>query len=193
MPGTGGVGGVGTGVGGGVGTGVGGGVGTGAAGAAAAAPAMAAAPTPATGNVAGGATANTQPDANPQEKKRSVVPAGFEVSTASSAQNPLDRMVKIAKDPDLSDDDKANLILYARNNLKNRRKMAYICLYVIVGSFGLLFLAAFVDGISGSTAILSGITGNQTLFGSTLVQISLLSDVSRGGGTFVRLGLGSGL
>ena len=27
----------------------------------------------------------------------------------------------------------------------------------------------------------------------TLVQISLLSDVSRGGGTFVRLGLGSGL
>ena len=28
---------------------------------------------------------------------------------------------------------------------------------------------------------------------TTLVQISLLSDVSRGGGTFVRLGLGSGL
>jgi len=75
-------------------------------------------------------------------------------------------MVKIAKDPDLSDQDKANLIMYARNNFKNRRKMAYIGLYVIVGSFALLFLAAFVDGISGSTAILSGFSSNQALFGT---------------------------
>ena len=37
------------------------------------------------------------------------------------------------------------------------------------------------------------ITYDHAPFDITLVQISLLSDVSRGGGTFVRLGLGSGL
>ena len=35
--------------------------------------------------------------------------------------------------------------------------------------------------------------GMKAILKTTLVQISLLSDVSRGGGTFVRLGLGSGL
>ena len=107
---------------------------------------------------------------NEEEKKaaenkknsKSVVP-GFEITVASSARNPLDRMIEIATHPDLSDLDKATLIMYARSNFKNRRKMAYICLWSIIISFALLFAAAFNDGILHSK-ILAAISDNQTIF-----------------------------
>ena len=54
-----------------------------------------------------------------------------------------------------------------------------------VSFFGLDYPNGWVGQVTNTVRDLAGNT--------TLVQISLLSDVSRGGGTFVRLGLGSGL
>ncbi len=108
------------------------------------------------------ADAKAKQEAKKKEKANSVVP-GLEVT--SSARNPIDRMIDIVKDPDISDEDKAKLILYARNNFKNRRKMAYICLTAIVMSFALLFLAAFIDG-TRDCKILGAIQGAQGLFAS---------------------------
>ena len=99
----------------------------------------------------------------PKKKGNSVV-RGIEIT--SSARNPLDRMVDIAKDPDLTDEDKIELILYARNNFKNRRKMAYICLLTIVVSLALLFVAAFIDGIRTDTKILAAIKDIQGIVAS---------------------------
>ncbi|MCG8638641.1 MAG: hypothetical protein MI862_02840 [Desulfobacterales bacterium] len=98
----------------------------------------------------------------------SVVPV--KVETAPEAgRDPLSKMVEIAKDKDLSPEDKKTLISYAQKKFANRRRMAYMALSAIIGSLGILFVAAFIDGLStcpaGQTCngILDAIKDNQTL------------------------------
>jgi len=78
-------------------------------------------------------------------------------------------MIEIAAHPTLSNEDKSKLICIAQERFKNRRKMAYIALITLVASLALLFLAAFIDGLSTCPAnetcegILKPIEDNQTL------------------------------
>jgi len=101
------------------------------------------------------------------EENKSVVPFKVE-SSPEAGRDPIKIMIEIAKDKDLSDADKAALISYANARFKNRRKMAYISLYVIVVSLGLIFVGAFIDGIichgeKSCYGILDSIKENQTL------------------------------
>ncbi len=79
-----------------------------------------------------------------------------------SARDPLRLMIEIAKDRDISDEDKTALILYSSSRFKNRRRMAYISLFALVASFIFLFVAAIIDGTQ-STSILEKITENDWL------------------------------
>ena len=98
-----------------------------------------------------------------------VVPVTVETQP-EAGRDPLRIMVEIAENDKLSDQDKKNLILYSRQRFKNRKRMAYISLYALVVSLGLLFLAAFIDGLSTCpegqtcTGILQSIKNSQTLF-----------------------------
>ena len=98
-----------------------------------------------------------------------VVPVTVETQP-EAGKDPLRIMIEIAENDKLSDQDKKNLILYSRQRFKNRKRMAYVGLYAIVVSLGLLFLAAFIDGFStcpeGQTCagILQSIKDSQTLF-----------------------------
>ena len=68
-----------------------------------------------------------------------------------SAKDPLRLMIEIAKDSDISDEDKTALILYSNSRFKNRRRMAYISLLTLVASFVFIFVAAIIDGTGGQT------------------------------------------
>ncbi len=98
----------------------------------------------------------------------SVVPVKVE-TTPEAGRDPLSKMVEIAKDKELTDTDKTALISYAQKKFTNRRRMAYISLFTIVASLGLLFVAAFIDGLSTCPAdktckgILETIKDSQTL------------------------------
>ena len=98
----------------------------------------------------------------------SVVPVKVE-TTPEAGRDPLTKMIEIAKDKELTDTDKSALISYAQKKFTNRRRMAYISLYAIIISLGLLFVAAFIDGFSTCPAnqtckgILETIKDSQTL------------------------------
>ena len=98
----------------------------------------------------------------------SVIPDNVSAAPESS-RDPLSKMVEIAKDGNLSDADKSQLIAYAQKKFVNRRRMAYIALTAIVTSLVLIFLFAFVDGFNECvkaercTGILGAISKNQTL------------------------------
>lgn len=100
--------------------------------------------------------------------ENSVVPSNASALPESS-RDPLSKMIEIAKDKELSDADKSALISYAQKKFVNRRRMAYIALISIVVSFFLLFVAAFIDGLTpcpeGHTCegILESIKNSQTL------------------------------
>ena len=88
---------------------------------------------------------------------------------SEASKDPISVMVKIAENEKLSDADKKALIQYAQTRFTNRRRMAYIALYALIASLGLLFIAAFIDGFSvcpaGQTCdgILKSIESSQTL------------------------------
>ena len=100
--------------------------------------------------------------------KKSVVPVKVE-KAPETGQDPLRIMVEIAKDKELSDADKSALISYAKTRFNNRRRMAYVALYALIASLGLLFIAAIIDGFTtcptGQTCegILKSINNSQTL------------------------------
>ena len=98
----------------------------------------------------------------------SVVPVKTEAAP-EAGRDPISKMVEIAKDKELSPEDKKTLISYAQKKFVNRRRMAYMALSAIIGSLALLFVAAFIDGLracpDGHTCngILHAIKDNQTL------------------------------
>ena len=85
-------------------------------------------------------------------------------------------MIEIAENKQLSNEDKSELIKCAQTRFTNRRRMAYWALISIIVSLGLLFAAAFIDGLrdpctAGSTAgsiecprILASIASSNSLF-----------------------------
>ena len=99
----------------------------------------------------------------------SVIPVK-EKSIPETGKDPIRIMIEIAENENLSDADKAALILYSQTRFKNRRLMAYLALYAVVTSLALLFIAAFIDGFSSCSAgescvgILGSIKNSQTLF-----------------------------
>ena len=98
----------------------------------------------------------------------SVVPVKVE-SVPETARDPIRIMIEIAENKNLSDQDKSELIFHAQARFKNRRRMAYLSLSAIIVSLALIFLAAFIDGLStcpsGQTCagILDTIKNNQNL------------------------------
>ena len=96
----------------------------------------------------------------------SVIPPTVRGSSGqeSSSSDPIVRMVAIAKDPDLSDEDKVRLIEYAAQRFQNRRRMAYVALWAIVGSLVFVGVAGLIDGFWGRD-ILEKIKNAQTLLG----------------------------
>ncbi len=81
-----------------------------------------------------------------------------------TAKDPVRLMIEIAKDNDISDEDKTALILYSNSRFKNRRLMAYISLLTLVASFVFIFVAAIIDGTGEqNTHILDKITGQQMI------------------------------
>ena len=92
----------------------------------------------------------------------SVVP-GMNKAVPESSRDPLRIMIEIAESDTLSDADKTNLIEYSKQRFKNRRRMAYLALTALLASLVLFFLAAFIDGLSGSE-ILVCLKENSTLF-----------------------------
>lgn len=97
--------------------------------------------------------------------KPSVLSTLDQATTAS--QDPLQRMIDIAKDPDLTPEDKTVLIQFCRDRFKNRRIMAYIALSTIVASLAFMLIASIFDGASNNkTTILTAISTNQGLIGT---------------------------
>lgn len=97
---------------------------------------------------------------------------GNQSALPESSRDPLSKMIEIAKDKDLSDADKSALISYAQKKFLNRRRMAYIALITIVMSLLVVFVAAFIDGLSVCpkdevcSGILDNIKDNQVLIAS---------------------------
>ena len=102
----------------------------------------------------------------------SVVPALGQRQLPESTRDPIKIMMEIAKDPDISDEDKKQLIAYANNRFKNRRKMAYISLWAIVISIAYVGIASAVDGISGTTDISDKLEGNETIISFALAFLT---------------------
>jgi len=101
----------------------------------------------------------------PDEKKKSVFPGLEGSSQTPAARDPLQIMVEIAKDPGLTDSDKTSLIKYSQTRFTNRRRMAYMSLYTIIGTLAFLLIAAVMDGF-GVSNILAEISNNQGLLGT---------------------------
>ncbi|WP_430815292.1 hypothetical protein [Carboxylicivirga sp. RSCT41] len=98
-----------------------------------------------------------------KENEGQVVPVTVKTE-AESGRDPLRIMVEIATNKEISDADKTALILYAQRRFTNRRRMAYVALYTIIASLGLLFIAAFYDGLSNSKdGILKAVEDSQSL------------------------------
>ena len=69
-------------------------------------------------------------------------------------------MIAIAKDPDLEPEDKTQLIEFAKNRFRHRRRMAYIALWAVLVSLGTLFVLAIagadgLDEIKDSSLLIS--------------------------------------
>ena len=77
--------------------------------------------------------------------------------SAGSAQDPLQRLVCILKDGELSDENKRALITFSRERFRYRRLMALTLLWAIVLQLPVLFvsgLAAVNFALSGEVATL---------------------------------------
>lgn len=102
----------------------------------------------------------------------SVIPP-ISSSKSNSGNDPIQMMIQIAKDPDLSDEDKKRLFEYSQNRFKHRRQIAYSAFIAILVSLGLLFLAAIIDSWFKSD-ILSKISNNQGLIGTINGFLSMI-------------------
>ena len=84
----------------------------------------------------------------PTEPPKSVMPQATN-GTRDSSKDPMDFILKVLKDKKIPDADKTVLIEFSQNRFRNRRKMAFMCLWTLIISVGLIFLGAYYDGIRG--------------------------------------------
>ena len=74
--------------------------------------------------------------------------------------DPIKVMMEIAKDEDLAPADKTQLIEFAKNRFRHRRRMAYIALAALLLSLAVLFISAFAcpkcfEGLKDSSLLIS--------------------------------------
>ena len=97
-----------------------------------------------------------------------VLPAFTIKNPSNAAQSPLKQMVEIVENTKIAPEDKAILIEFSRQRFKNRTRIAYLALFTIIISIALLFIAAFIDGLSAEAAARKGIlfviAENKSLF-----------------------------
>ena len=86
-------------------------------------------------------------------------------ASSSASEDPLSVMLRITKDSDLNDEQKFRLLEYCGVRFKHRRRIAYISFCSILASLGLVFVAAFVDGLC-KTEILAKVASASTLIGT---------------------------
>lgn len=111
------------------------------------------------------AQANNGEQTRTESNRKGVLGTLGQSTTAS--HDPLQRMIEIAKDPNLAPEDKSILIQFCRNRFKNRRIMAYIALLTIVVSLAFMLIASIFDGANTNpTKILKAISDNQGLIGA---------------------------
>ena len=79
-----------------------------------------------------------------------------------SANDPIGRLQAIMESA-LADDEKAALIDFATNRFRNRRHMAKVSFYVIVGMVGVLLLFALIDGTTTTSTILEEVLRIESL------------------------------
>ena len=84
-------------------------------------------------------------------------------SVPEASRDPIRLMMEIAANGDLTPTDRALIIQFARDRFKNRRRMAYICLYTIIASAIFLFVGAFVEGFCDKK-VLTVISTHKDLF-----------------------------
>ena len=82
----------------------------------------------------------------------------------SSAEDPIDRYIRIMRDDALDSTEKRWLIDRAAQRFENRRRMAYIALGALVGTLLLVLVGAIVDGIA-QTTILEKLDSTSNLLG----------------------------
>ena len=114
------------------------------------------------------------PNADPHaaDARTSVMQLAMADKTPPAGRDPIHLMQEIARDQSLTPEDRAMLIRFAGDRFKNRRFMAYACLWTLIGTAILLMLAAFVDGLvlcsgnapSSCHGILATIEDSQALF-----------------------------
>ena len=101
--------------------------------------------------------------ADEESSQKGVVPPTVMVEQQPPAgRDPIFTMIEIAKATDLSDSDKTNLIMYAQSRFNNRRKMAYVSLWSIVGMLIFVGVASIADA-AFSTNITGKLAENETL------------------------------
>ena len=79
-----------------------------------------------------------------------------------SADDPIARLQAIMEST-LADEEKAALIEFATNRFRNRRHMAKVSFYVIVGMVGVLLLFALFDGTTAPPTILDNVLKLESL------------------------------
>ena len=65
---------------------------------------------------------------------------------ATAGNDPIKTIMEIAKDSDLTPADRTQLIEFAKNRFRHRRRMAYIALAALLLSLAGLFILAFTCG-----------------------------------------------
>ena len=106
-----------------------------------------------------GSNANERP--NPFANHVPIVPQ------PQAARDPIRVLMKIATDPDLTDEQKKSLVDIAQARFANRRKMAIWSMIAILASFVFLFVAAVIDATvlcEKSGGILASIRDSENLF-----------------------------
>lgn len=83
--------------------------------------------------------------ANSDDQQPGVIAAAQQ---AEAGLDPIKVMMAIAKDKDLAPADKTQLIEFAKNRFRHRRRMAYIALGALLLSLAVLFVLAFAGAES---------------------------------------------
>lgn len=92
------------------------------------------------------------PGSNPANESPSVMNL-VNREPSESSRDPVRLMMEIVQNTDISPGDRAALVKFASSRFKNRRIMAYICLYTIIASMALIFIGAFLDGLFDTNVI----------------------------------------
>ena len=96
-------------------------------------------------------------DHSPWSLNMASVLSGGNAGVPDAARDPVKVVADVVANPDLSDDDKIEIISLANKRFRHRRRMAYIALGAIIASLIAVFIAAFIDGAGENSKILESL------------------------------------